>query len=86
MLYDASQGLDLPDESEIEKAQAQPEPLERTRHLYQLSIRYRELARQALELSKDACNEANAQGHALGRIAGHAGASSSSIFQKSKKH
>jgi hypothetical protein len=84
-VYDPAAGLDLPDYRDIEKAAATEDPMEATRLLYQLALRYRELAVEALESAKDAANRANAKGIPFGKVAGYAGAASSSSLSRTTR-
>ncbi len=75
----------LPDGATIKQAVEIEDPLERTRNLYQLSLRYRELGKEALEAAKVAANDANAVGHVFGKVAAYAGAASASSLSKAKR-
>lgn len=80
----AELGIDLPDEKLILKAGEVVDGLDRTRALYQLSLRYRELAHEALLAAQLAASEANAQGVTFREIAAHAGCKSTSSLTKVK--
>lgn len=81
-LSDAELGVERPDDKPILAAQQIEDPKDRVRALYQLSLHYRDLSRQALQAAKVAANDANAEGLTFREMAEHAGCKSASSLAR----